>query len=294
MRRYQKILVTCTLTPNDPPVLAYAGRLTELAESAHIEFCHYTPALAQTDALAASSLQAELSGELEAEVKKHYTGRAQTQTQVTVTAGHPIYAILDRARKEEYDLIVCGHDAHSRELARRLARKAPCSVCLVPPGNWTNFKKVLVPIDFSKHSTDALDVAAAFATAQGLSHVLAAHALSLPAGAHRATIGEEGVREIQWKTYQDKLDEFIAAQPSKAISYRSILLEGSEPVYAIFKAIEQHEIDLLVIGCRGKDALSALLLGSTAERLLEGAKVPVIAVKQKGTGRTFLQQLLGN
>jgi len=46
------------------------------------------------------------------------------------------------------------------------------------------------------------------------------------------------------------------------------------------------------IGCRGRDAMGTLLLGSTAEEIIENATVPVIVVKKKGVGAGFLDALL--
>ena len=55
-----------------------------------------------------------------------------------------------------------------------------------------------------------------------------------------------------------------------------------------------NNIDLVIAGCRGKDAIVSYLLGSTTEGLLDNINVPFIMVKEKGTGISFLKTLLSN
>ena len=47
----------------------------------------------------------------------------------------------------------------------------------------------------------------------------------------------------------------------------------------IVKAIEEHEIDVLIIGTAGRSGLSGFLFGNTIERLLPQINCSVIAVK---------------
>jgi len=48
------------------------------------------------------------------------------------------------------------------------------------------------------------------------------------------------------------------------------------PAQGILEAAEQHHADLIVLGSRGRGTFANLLLGSTAERVLRYAKVPVL------------------
>jgi nucleotide-binding universal stress UspA family protein len=48
------------------------------------------------------------------------------------------------------------------------------------------------------------------------------------------------------------------------------------------------------MGARGKDALSAALLGSTTAEVVRATQIPTLVVRPKGAGRSFLDLLLGN
>jgi nucleotide-binding universal stress UspA family protein len=51
------------------------------------------------------------------------------------------------------------------------------------------------------------------------------------------------------------------------------------PAQGILSAAEEHDVDLIVIGGRGRGTFANLLIGSTAERVLRFAKVPVLVVR---------------
>ena len=70
--------------------------------------------------------------------------------------GAPLTAMLNRAYKGKYDLVVIGRkfeesQSHG-EVQKMLARKSGSSVLLVPENPRTQINKILFPTDFSEHS----------------------------------------------------------------------------------------------------------------------------------------------
>ncbi len=55
-----------------------------------------------------------------------------------------------------------------------------------------------------------------------------------------------------------------------------ISLPDELPAQGILSAAEEHGVDLIVIGRRGRGTFANLLIGSTAERVIRFAKVPVL------------------
>ena len=51
------------------------------------------------------------------------------------------------------------------------------------------------------------------------------------------------------------------------------------PAHGILDAADEHHADLIVLGSRGRGTFANLLLGSTAERVLRYAKVPVLIAR---------------
>jgi nucleotide-binding universal stress UspA family protein len=64
----------------------------------------------------------------------------------------------------------------------------------------------------------------------------------------------------------------------------SVILEGS-PAHEIVNFAEGNDIDLVVMGTHGKNAIERFLLGSIAENVVRHSKKAVLVVRGKGTGK---------
>jgi nucleotide-binding universal stress UspA family protein len=54
------------------------------------------------------------------------------------------------------------------------------------------------------------------------------------------------------------------------------------------------DIDLVIVGARGRTAGISIFLGSVTDSLIKESKVPVLAIKQKGTGLKILERIFSN
>jgi nucleotide-binding universal stress UspA family protein len=58
-----------------------------------------------------------------------------------------------------------------------------------------------------------------------------------------------------------------------------ISIPDTVPAQGILDAADEHRADLIVMGSRGRGTFANLLLGSTSERVLRYAKVPVLIAR---------------
>ena len=58
-----------------------------------------------------------------------------------------------------------------------------------------------------------------------------------------------------------------------------VSIPDTVPAQGILDAADEHHADLIVMGSRGRGTFANLLLGSTAERVLRYAKVPVLIAR---------------
>lgn len=58
-----------------------------------------------------------------------------------------------------------------------------------------------------------------------------------------------------------------------------VAIPDAVPAQGILAAAEEHHADLIVMGSRGRGTFANLLLGSTSERVLRYAKVPVLIAR---------------
>jgi nucleotide-binding universal stress UspA family protein len=77
-------------------------------------------------------------------------------------------------------------------------------------------------------------------------------------------------------------EECINAAEEKAknqgIKVEISLVKG-EPFEKILEFSFQKEVDLIVMGYKGKTGLEKILVGSVAERVVENSKAPVVLIK---------------
>ena len=64
------------------------------------------------------------------------------------------------------------------------------------------------------------------------------------------------------------------------VEVREVLLEG-HPSNEIIDFAENNNADLIVVGTLGKTGLDRFLMGSVAEKVVRGSKVPVLVVRSE-------------
>lgn len=299
MYRYEKILVYLNTQDDEREVIEMAGKISQLAQSKQLVFSHFCDVTEIPDDVKGKypwlmkPLDKAVKSKLDADIGQFCQPYAGAKVETRVSEGHPIYKLLEIARKDDIDLIILGISDDDTELAIRLARKAPCSVMAVPAKAKVDFQRVLVTVDFSKYSEYSIDVATAFAQAQQLSAITALHVSLLPTGRKKGILPESAYVELNEPFFKEKLDTFLKPLNKHNIAVEPQVVHAYDVGQGVGNYIQEGEVDLVITGCRGKDALSSLLLGSNAESIIEVAKIPVIAVKEKGTGHSFLDNLLG-
>ena len=167
------------------------------------------------------------------------------------------------------DLVVCGRSPEEIQLGERLARKAPCSVLSVPADASPGFGRILAPVDYSAFSRQALDVALAFAQAGGVK-LTAMHAFEVHWGHGRSALSrEEFVADLR-EFHERRLREFVDETGRRGVEVEYLVRESALPGAAIADEVARGGHDLVVVGCRGHDAIYATLLGSTGELAITG------------------------
>jgi nucleotide-binding universal stress UspA family protein len=118
--------------------------------------------------------------------------------------------------------------------------------------------QILIATDFSDSAEAALGVAVQYARA-------------LHARLHLLHIFSEGEIEVT------RLLADMAAQAGADVPM-TVAGAGGDPAAEILRYAERQPIDLIVVGTHGLTGVSRLLLGSVAERVVRGARCPVLVV----------------
>lgn len=300
MYRFEKLVVNLSLTESDIPLLRFAGLVTKLACSDSIHFIYSrekveVPASLQTQYpwLMEPINETALARAREL-IEAHFDGFETCSTSIEVLEKSPVIALLEFSLNSDTDLIITGGEKDDRGVAVKLARKAPCSLLVVPSESSGDFSKVCLGLDISRYSGYVVDVATAFSKAHEIPEIDCLHYFNLPMGYHKTNIPKEHLEKDLRSFSEERMANFLDKQTLRGVTVKPIAKESYCPGTALSIAAEHEGYDLAVIGCRGKDALTATLLGSNAEDTLKGvSKCAVLAVKEKGTGANFLESLIG-
>ena len=143
----------------------------------------------------------------------------------------------------------------------------------------TRFEKILVPVDFSDHSREALDVAIGLAEAFGGEiHLLHCYPIN-PVGVspYGIVIPEGFDRELR-EGASRQLGEWSKHVAARGVACHQTL-SSMFPSEVIAKTVEEIGADLIVMGTRGLAGIKHVMLGSVAERTIRIAPCPVLTVK---------------
>jgi len=288
VHRYRHLLVGLTRTDADAELLRYAAMVTRLGTVEEIRFVHVLPMPADPQS---AHDHDRVQEELQAEVRPHLEDICkEVRVSYDVLKGPLTDRLLAFAAEQEADLILVGHlRSHSgkRSLARRLAMKAPCSVWMVPEGSPTRLDRVLVPIDFSEPSADAMRVAVSMARLSGHSKLLALHVYF-----NEARVSYEEYQEVIAGQERSAYQRFMAPIDSKGVEVTPLFEEGANVAHVIGRAAEKHNADLIVMATRGRSRSAAILLGSVTEETIIDTRRPLLVVKHFGARMGILQALL--
>jgi nucleotide-binding universal stress UspA family protein len=142
----------------------------------------------------------------------------------------------------------------------------------------------MAAIDGSEPSIDAVDYAVNMATKQGGCELIVMTVVRMPVSSYGLMTPESEVRHgkdrkeiIEARQLLDKVREQAA---NHGIVFKTKIVDTQLSVgAAIIEYAEEQQVDLIVIGTKGKSGLKKLLLGSVASAVVTYAGCPVLVVK---------------
>lgn len=139
------------------------------------------------------------------------------------------------------------------------------------------FRSILCPVDFSDASAVALRYAAVLAKrSTGQLHVFHVNDPMLVAAAAVA-LGDRYFANAALAELRSFASKALPADTTKAVSIHYAVKTGDSD-RMIASAAKRIRCDLIVMGTHGLSGVERVLLGSTTERLLRRASVPILAV----------------
>jgi len=246
--------------------------------------------VADTNQPSLANIQGEVTDVLEGEGREIVEEAAERARNAGVEAvdevvqGGPSRTICDYVEDRGIDLVVMGTRG-SRDIERiilgsvteRVVRNSAAPVLVVPPESDRAYppESVLVGSDASAGSEAAIDegfdiAAAADATLHVVS-VLESNVLGID------------VRSAQIAEAREQRDEELLASVRERGDDRGVAVETAieegDVVDRLNEYVDEHGIDLVVVGTHGRTGIDKRILGSVTENLMRSASVPVLSVR---------------
>lgn len=257
------------------------------------------------------SLQQEIDGLSSNQVKaakeeKSYRDIAIKQSTIRGISAAP--ALLQFADEQKADLIVMG--THGRRginhfmlgsVAEEVVRLAPCPVVTIrefrkqPPA--THFSQILVPVDFSGFSRDAISQAKWFAQDFGAT-VRILHIIEEVIHPSFYVTGQTSLStwlpEVE-ATALREMKRLADDAPGPDVPLEFHIKEGRAAVDIVGFA-KKNGIDLIVMASHGLTGIEHLLLGSVAEKVVRMSPCPLFTLKSFGRSllKSHSEQVLGS
>jgi nucleotide-binding universal stress UspA family protein len=219
----------------------------------------------------------------------HFDLSLRSDIKFVVKEGQPAKQILRLAEKYNIDAILVARkreSSSSNVVVQRLARRAKCSLLIVPDIKYSSMKKLMVATDLSDNSLIALEEAIAIAEQyRENAEIICHHVFSVPSGYHYTGKSYHEFAEVMRKNAQIEFAKFIQRVDTKGTRIKPLftLDENDNPVDDIHKAAIEQKVDCILVGGKGKSATTSFFtIGNTTEKLVSSvSEVPLLLVRPK-------------
>ncbi len=141
-------------------------------------------------------------------------------------------------------------------------------------------KKIIVPVDFSKHSEYALEGAAKLAKEYG-AEILVVHMLEMSNTMLIRNNSQAQTEAVFFlKLAEQKFDTFLDKDYLEGITVIPVV-KHFKVFSEINELVIEHNADMIVMGSHGSQGLKELFIGSNTEKVVRTASVPVLVLKER-------------
>ena len=240
--------------------------------------------------------EGEFVAHLEADAKKAVEAvealvGERDSVQTAVIRGEPAQSILKYADEHDADLLVMG--THGRtgltryiagSVTERVLRLAEIPVLTThvtePEEVEIDYDELLVPTDGSEAATEAIGHGLAIAEKSN-ARVHAVNIVDVIDVAMEPSYTPPTELIEQLESKGEAATEEIATRARDAGLDAVTEVHEGFPARDLLDYADEHEIDLIVMGTAGRTGLNRFLLGSTTERVIRHAEMPVLAINTR-------------
>ncbi len=293
----ENALVALELGSTDETTLQYLDFFTDQVPIGSAYFLHvippqpFLPMMNEWDAqplLSYYEINDEIIDELEAEIARHGAKKNIGSVYFEMKEGDPLTELLLEANIVAADLVVIGQKERAFRhgiLAAQFARKTKANALIVPENAKPRLKRILVPVDFSINSVQAVQMALSLAMRLEQKPVISLlNVYELPnLTAYRLPHGESEFRRMAFENRTRALNLFCEKYIPEGFDRIERVAERVERSigHEIVSYAERTDSDMIIMGAKGYSKLDLMLMGSVTEKVLAlNNHIPTLVVKE--------------
>ena len=231
---------------------------------------------------------------LDDKLRRHVPTEGGVEVATRITTGDTAITIIQEVLRNRHDLVVVAADDEDDEdqaVINRLFRKCPCPVWVIRPATTREFRfmAAINPDPAEAELNHMIVELAASLADQERDQLHLVHGWELygenmlrhsafmhtPADEFDALLEEEATGRLD-AVHQVLLDAGLEGHDW------NIHVEKGTPAQIVPGLVDEHRITTLVMGTVARTGVSGLLIGNTAERVLDQVRCSVVALKPPG------------
>lgn len=296
MKLYKRIMMALEMNDVDQSMIQFAHLLTDHYKPDYLYAVHLVPSLDEyhVDFIQQHwveflekrmSLDEVIGSELKEKVDKYFKKDKFLDISCEVLEGDPFKQLLHRADIKNIDLLIVSSDSAEKGVGvptKEVVRQFNGSVLVIPEKTNDQMNKIVVPIDFSDSSANALKEALDWRQSDR-TEIKAVHVADYnPWGIAHFVKTELDFKDHIAQNVKVTWDAFCEKNQINGdnIGFEMIERNGGRVSQSIKNYTEDENADLLIMGAKGHSRLELTLFGSTTEKVLQYEKsVPVLVMK---------------
>ena len=305
MYQIKKLIICLDQTPMDETLVKFATYIAKINQTKKIYFTNIIrnlqipkEVLKEFPNLIENMVE-ERKSQMKEVVEKNWDSEITSEISYVVKDGQLAKKVLKLAHEKSADMILVGRKVTlpgSGVGSQRLARRASCTLMIVPENSVPKITKILVPSDFSEYSKDALEEAILISERNGKTiEIICQNVYTIPSGYHFTGKSYDEFAAIMETHAEIKYKKFIRKIDTKGVKITPLYTkdDDDDPVEDIIKKAQEIGAHGIIIGAKGRTAATALFLGSMAERLIQlNDKIPLLVTRPKGKNAGILDYIL--
>ncbi len=308
----KKILVGLDGSEMDQKLITF---INYILLSSPVEQIYFLNVISKVQHLADDGIQAKKIDEAAINTRKEnlrksidsgITNVTNAEMHIEVIKGNPSKEFLRFMSGQDIDIVITGRKQKivgGGTLNKRLARRAACNLIVVPESYKPGLKKLLVPVDVAHFNIDALadysKQAIEYAIYVSRSNdneieIVCQNIYAVPSGFHSTGKTYEQFGEIMKGNCEKAFNHWLEGIDHEGVPITPVYDLKRELSYGeiIRRTAEEHDIDGIIIGAKGRSSSSSLFMSSSAEDLIRNIDyLPLTIVRPKGVTVGILSSL---